>query len=125
MVHVNHTHPRLLGKLTFIPRSARLTIPDWQLAILRVIDRVAKVVTGIRHLEATISKYRALNAELEETHAEQATTLMELTISLGSIEGQLLQNNIKVERLKQTNADNSVKLRAAQVRSVHLLERGD
>ncbi|GJE97977.1 hypothetical protein PsYK624_141990 [Phanerochaete sordida] len=84
------------------------------LVILCVIDRVVKVVTGIRHLEATISKYRALNAELEETHAEQARTLMELTISLGSIEGQLLQNDIKLERLKQANADNSVKLRAAQ-----------
>ncbi|GJE98021.1 hypothetical protein PsYK624_142430 [Phanerochaete sordida] len=83
-------------------------------ALLFIIDRVFKIVTGTGHLEAVISKYRALNAELEEAHTEQVTTLMELTISLGPIEGKLLQNDIKVARLKQASVDNSVKLRAAQ-----------
>ncbi|GJE98036.1 hypothetical protein PsYK624_142580 [Phanerochaete sordida] len=83
-------------------------------ALLFTIDRVFKFVTGTGHLEAVILKYRAVNAELEEAHTEQVTTLMELTISLGPIEGKLLQNDIKVARLKQANVDSSVKLRAAQ-----------
>ncbi|GJE97989.1 hypothetical protein PsYK624_142110 [Phanerochaete sordida] len=83
-------------------------------ALLFIIDRALKIVTGTGHLEAVISKYRALNAELEETHTEQVTTLMELTVSLGPIEGKLLQNDIKIARLKQANVDSSVKLRAAQ-----------
>ena len=86
------------------------------MVLARVVTNIVKAVTGARRLQAIISRHRALNAELEEYLTEQATTLMELTIALGPVEGQLLQNDIKVARMRQANVDHSIKLRAAQVR---------
>lgn len=72
--------------------------------------------TGITSLQATIAANDYRLAELGDLHTEQTTTLVNLTAALGPIHGDLLQDGIEIERLKQANADNSMQVRAAQVR---------
>lgn len=91
-------------------------ITAWVTTVLSVnfAKKTYKKITGISRLDNGIAHYSALASKLEEIHTEKVAALMELTVSIGPIEGQLLHEEIEVERLKQVNIDNEAKLQAVE-----------
>ena len=82
--------------------------------IRRLLIAMFNCLTGLTRMRATVSQYERTLSQLEDGQIDQAAALVDLTIATGPIEEALLQSGIEVERLKQTNTDNGLKLQAAQ-----------